>query len=70
MLPTTQLLAAGVSNKTIAAWSLDPQVTYGPTRIQASLFDTLEDTDVDECLALAQYIALGAPHFQQFALCR
>jgi hypothetical protein len=58
-----RLLAAGVSKQQIAEWSVDPQVTYGPTAKQASLFDTLEDTDSDECLALAQLISLG-PHFQ------
>jgi hypothetical protein len=57
-----RLLAAGVSKQQIADWSVDPQVHYGPTGKQASLFDTLEDTDSDECLALAQLISLG-PHY-------
>eukprot|EP01108_Squamamoeba_japonica_P009263 TRINITY_DN856_c0_g1_i1.p1 TRINITY_DN856_c0_g1~~TRINITY_DN856_c0_g1_i1.p1 ORF type:complete len:352 (-),score=151.13 TRINITY_DN856_c0_g1_i1:32-1045(-) len=54
------LLDAGVSRATIDAWCVDPQVTYGPTGVKSSLFDALEDTDVDECLALCQMISLGA----------
>jgi len=39
-----QLIAAGVSGKTIEEWSVDPQVKG------KSLFDQLEDLDSDECL--------------------
>merc|ERR1712146_43207 len=53
------LLAAGVSRATIDAWCLDPQVEYGPTNCKSSIWDELEDTDVDECLARCQMIALG-----------
>ena len=42
-----ELLAAGVSVKTIQAWSVDPQVGG------KSLFDQLEDTDSAECVAKA-----------------
>lgn len=61
-----RLLAAGISKKTILDWSVDPQVQYGPTGKQASLFDSLEDTDADECLARAQLISLG-PHYNAHA---
>jgi len=43
------LLAAGLSKKTIEAWSVDPQVKLTDGS-KASVFDTLEDMDVDECL--------------------
>jgi len=51
------LLRAGASRKQIKEWSLDPQVTFGPIPITKSLFDTLEDTDSDWCLAYCQLIA-------------
>jgi nucleoside diphosphate kinase len=51
------LLKAGVSKGTIKAWSVDPQVTFGMLPIKKSIFDTLEDTDSDYCLALCQMIA-------------
>ena len=43
------LMAAGVSKKTIEAWSVDPQVTHAEGK--GSCFDLLEDKDADECLA-------------------
>lgn len=42
-----ELLKAGVPAATIQAWSVDPQVKG------KSLFDQLEDTDVDECIKKA-----------------
>lgn len=36
----------GISKETIAAWSVDPQVNG------KSIFDQLEDTDSDECIAI------------------
>merc|ERR1712039_392288 len=51
------LLKAGVSRGLIKDWSTDPQVTFGVLPIQKSIFDTLEDTDSDYCLALCQLIA-------------
>mmetsp|Transcript_7975 Transcript_7975/g.26503 ORF Transcript_7975/g.26503 Transcript_7975/m.26503 type:complete len:334 (-) Transcript_7975:60-1061(-) len=51
------LISAGVSVDTIKAWSVDPQVTYGPAPITTSLFDSLEDTDSAYCLALCTMIA-------------
>mmetsp|Transcript_47231 Transcript_47231/g.151363 ORF Transcript_47231/g.151363 Transcript_47231/m.151363 type:complete len:332 (-) Transcript_47231:218-1213(-) len=56
-----QMIKAGISKATIKAWSVDPQVTYGPSPITASLFDTLEDTDSDYCLALAKMIGASCP---------
>ncbi|KAL7498946.1 hypothetical protein ACHAWT_010296 [Skeletonema menzelii] len=44
------LLGAGLSKKTIAEWSVDPRVTL-PGGDKGSVFDALEDMDVDECLA-------------------
>jgi len=42
-----KLLAAGIPLQTIKEWSVDPQVKG------KSLFDTLEDTDADECISIA-----------------
>jgi len=55
------VLAAGISKATIMAWSVDPQVEYGASAmpIKGSLFDALEDTDSDKCLALARMINAG-----------
>merc|ERR1719231_617786 len=46
------LLEAGLTEETIAAWSVDPQVTLvkGEPK-KGSLFDALEDMNVSECLA-------------------
>jgi nucleoside diphosphate kinase len=51
------LLKAGVSRGLIKEWSTDPQVTFGVLPMTQSIFDTLEDTDSDYCLALCQMIA-------------
>mmetsp|Transcript_6004 Transcript_6004/g.11431 ORF Transcript_6004/g.11431 Transcript_6004/m.11431 type:complete len:383 (+) Transcript_6004:123-1271(+) len=51
------LLKAGVSRALIKEWSKDSQVTFGVVPIKKSIFDTLEDTDSDMCLALCQMIA-------------
>jgi len=47
------MLDAGISEKTIKEWSVDPQVTYGSKQmpITGSMFDSVEDTDSDNCLA-------------------
>lgn len=37
---------------TLDEWSKDPAVTYGTLPIKKSVFDSLEDTDSDYCLAL------------------
>jgi len=39
------------------------QVTYGPAPIKASLFDSLEDTDSDYCLALCTMMTPAGPNF-------
>jgi hypothetical protein len=46
-----KMLAAGISAKTIDAWSVDPQVKG------KSLFDQLEDLDSNECIAKAIELA-------------
>ncbi|GAX21272.1 hypothetical protein FisN_1Lh100 [Fistulifera solaris] len=43
------LLAAGLTEKTIKDWSVDPRVKQ-PDGSMGSVFDALEDMDVDECL--------------------
>ena len=43
------LMKAGVSKKTIEAWSVDPQVTHAEGK--GSVFDLLEDLDADACVA-------------------
>lgn len=55
------ILAAGITKETIMAWSVDPQVEYGAPSmaIKGSLFDALEDTCSDKCLALARMINAG-----------
>lgn len=44
------LIKSGLSKKTIAEWSVDPRVTL-PGGEKGSVFDALEDMNVDECLA-------------------
>jgi hypothetical protein len=44
------LMKAGLSKATIEAWSVDPRVKQ-PDGSQGSVFDALEDMDVDDCLA-------------------
>ena len=44
------LLKSGLSKKTIKEWSVDPRVTL-PGGDKGSVFDALEDMDVDDCLA-------------------
>jgi len=44
------LLNAGISEETIKAWSVDPQVKYSAEE-KGSLFDAVEDMDADKCLA-------------------
>ena len=43
------LIQAGLSQKTIKAWSVDPRVTIASEQ-QGSVFDALEDMDAAECL--------------------
>ena len=44
------LLKSGLSKKTIAEWSVDPRVNL-PGGEKGSVFDALEDMDVNDCLA-------------------
>jgi len=44
------LLSEGIPEDTIKAWSVDPQVTIEEGK-KGSIFDALEDMDVDACLA-------------------
>jgi len=44
------LLDAGLSEETIKAWSVDPRVTLPGDAGKGSVFDALEDMDVDACL--------------------
>eukprot|EP00343_Euplotes_focardii_P006965 CAMPEP_0205821022 /NCGR_PEP_ID=MMETSP0206-20130828/4539_1 /ASSEMBLY_ACC=CAM_ASM_000279 /TAXON_ID=36767 /ORGANISM="Euplotes focardii, Strain TN1" /LENGTH=378 /DNA_ID=CAMNT_0053116193 /DNA_START=29 /DNA_END=1165 /DNA_ORIENTATION=+ len=55
------MLAAGITKSTIKDWSVDPQVSFGAKNmpIRQSLFDSLEDTDSDMCLARSLMIAQG-----------
>jgi len=48
-----QLIEAGVSADTIKAWSVDPQVKYDADGKMGSLFDALEDMNVNDCLQKA-----------------
>jgi nucleoside diphosphate kinase len=47
------LVSKGISADTIKAWSVDPQVKYpaGSEKEKGSLFDAVEDMDLDECVA-------------------
>lgn len=45
-----ELLKAGVSKETLGAWSRDPQIKLSASSEVGSVFDALEDTDVDDCL--------------------
>jgi nucleoside diphosphate kinase len=51
------LSAAGVKKTLIADWTKDPQVSIAGQDGKASLFDSLEDMNSDECLAKALKIA-------------
>ena len=44
------LKEAGLSEKMINEWSVDPQVSVGDGK-KKSIFDSLEDMDSKECLA-------------------
>jgi len=55
-----KLLEAGISEETIKAWTVDPQVPL-PEDKKGSLFDALEDLDLRECVAKAVAIAAVKP---------
>ena len=52
----SQLLAAGIPASTLSEWSVDPRVPM-PGGGVGSLFDALEDLDLEECVAKAMEIA-------------
>ena len=54
-----RLLEAGISEDTIKAWAVDPRVAL-PGGASGSLFDALEDLDLDECVAKAVAINAAA----------
>jgi len=51
-----RLLAAGIPEATLKAWSVDPRVPM-PDGSNGSLFDALEDLDLEQCVAKAIEIA-------------
>jgi len=51
-----RLLAAGIPEATVKEWSVDPQVPL-PGGGKGSLFDQLEDMDLEACLAKATELA-------------
>ena len=47
------LLSSGMKKETLAKWSRDPQIILSASYRECemgSVFDALEDTDVDDCL--------------------
>jgi len=52
-----KLLEAGLSEKMITEWAVDPQVTIAPDK-KGSIFDQLECLDAPDCLAKCVKIAL------------
>ena len=49
------MLASGIPEATVSAWSSDPQVEFEGKK--QSLFDLLEDLDARDCLEKAKKIA-------------
>jgi len=47
-----KLVLSVLDQPTLDEWSKDPAVTYGVLPIKKSVFDSVEDTDADYCLAL------------------
>ena len=54
-----QLLAAGIPEATLKAWTVDPRVPL-PNGGQGSIFDALEDLDLEACVEKAVAIANAA----------
>ena len=50
-----QMLAAGIPAETIMAWTKDPQIELSGSK--QSCFDSMEDTNSSDCLAICQKIA-------------
>ena len=56
------LLDAGISEATLKEWSVDPQVVIpGADGKKGSLFDQLEDLDVEECVKKCVEINAAQP---------
>ena len=55
-----RLLGAGLSEETIRAWAVDPRVPL-PGGGTGSLFDALEDLDLEECIGKAIEIGAVSP---------
>lgn len=54
----SKLLAEGIDEETLKAWTVDPQVPVpGGGGTKKSLFDQLEDMDLEECIATCKAIA-------------
>jgi hypothetical protein len=51
LLSSQALLDAGVSLQTLKDWSVDPRVAIDEEGNMGSVFDALEDLDVNDCLA-------------------
>lgn len=64
------LLHSGVNEEHIAAWALDPQVTYLSHQqpVTGSLYDALEDLDADRCVTQCQIIAGSVEDDEDHAL--
>ena len=54
------LLDAGIKEETLKAWTVDPRVPM-PDGADGSLFDALEDLDLDACIEKAKAIAAVPP---------
>ncbi|CAD7934060.1 unnamed protein product [Amoebophrya sp. A120] len=56
-----------LDTKTLVEWGRDAQVTYGPVSIKKSVFDSVEDTDAAQCLALLgmMYVQSDEKFFQE-----
>jgi len=51
------LVAAGIKEATIRAWSVDPQVKIDGSGKKGSFFDSLEDMDSSACLEKTKNLA-------------
>lgn len=55
-----RLLTVGLSEETLKAWTVDPQVTLpGEDGKKGSLFDQLEDLDMEPCIERIRELSLA-----------